>query len=54
MESVHLGISELVGTNRDKIVSATEKQIRSAALVSSERNPYGDGHAAEKILAILQ
>jgi UDP-N-acetylglucosamine 2-epimerase len=54
MESVHLGISELVGTNRDNIVSSTEKQIRSATPVSSERSPYGDGHAAEKILAILQ
>ncbi|MBI3788207.1 MAG: UDP-N-acetylglucosamine 2-epimerase (non-hydrolyzing) [Ignavibacteriales bacterium] len=54
MESVHLGISELVGTNVEKIASAIEKQIQTPMNVVHHQNPYGDGSAAEKILSILQ
>ena len=51
-ESIKLGNSELVGTNKDKMCKAIEKQINNP---SNKKfiNPFGDGFAAEKILDIL-
>ena len=53
MESVHLGISELVGMNTQRIVEATTTQVRSPKLVSRQENPYGDGLASDRILQAL-
>lgn len=53
MESVHLQMSELVGANKEKIVSAVTQQIISPKIFSSRANPYGDGNASERILEIL-
>jgi UDP-N-acetylglucosamine 2-epimerase (non-hydrolysing) len=53
MESVQLKISELVGTNREKIVSAVSQQISNPKNFSSRENPYGDAMAAQRILEIL-
>jgi UDP-N-acetylglucosamine 2-epimerase (non-hydrolysing) len=54
-EGVHAGIAQLVGTDHDKIV-----QLGSALLTGNMRqqmsngtNPYGDGHAAERIADIV-
>jgi UDP-N-acetylglucosamine 2-epimerase (non-hydrolysing) len=54
-EGVHAGIAQLVGTDHDKIV-----QLGSALLTGTLRqqmtngaNPYGDGHAAERIADIV-
>jgi len=55
-EGVEAGVARLVGTDRERIVAA------AAELLTSERayeamarsvNPYGDGHAAQRIAAIL-
>jgi UDP-N-acetylglucosamine 2-epimerase (non-hydrolysing) len=53
MESVQLKMSELVGTNKEKIVSAVSQQISNPKIFSSRENPYGDGNAAHRILEIL-
>jgi len=54
MESVNLGLSELVGTDIKKIVTAVEHAVkRPETSQSVMANPYGDGHASERILEIL-
>jgi UDP-N-acetylglucosamine 2-epimerase (non-hydrolysing) len=53
MESVNLGMSELVGTDVAKILSAIERTIQGNISHDLGANPYGDGHASEKILDIL-
>ena len=53
MESVALGISELVGTDTSKIVKAVARRLKNHGSVKRTKNPYGDGHAAERIIRIL-
>lgn len=53
MESVNLGMSELVGTDVAKILDAVKGTIEGNIKHDLVRNPYGDGHASEKILDIL-
>ncbi len=54
MESVNLGLSELVGTDVKKIVAAVENALhRPETPHAITANPYGDGHASERILKIL-
>ena len=52
-ESVHLGMSELVGTNRELIVAAIDKCIKHHDEFPSAPNPYGDGKACERIVRAL-
>ena len=53
MESVHLGMSELVGTDAAKIRSAIQRTIENKITHDRVKNPYGDGHASERILDIV-
>ena len=53
MESVNLGMSELVGTDVAKILIAIQSTIERNIKHDLGKNPYGDGHASEKILDIL-
>lgn len=53
MESVNLGMSELVGTDVAKILSAIQHTVEGNITHDHGQNPYGDGHASEKILDIL-
>ncbi len=57
LEGLELGISRLVGSKTEEIVKhATdllENQISHQAMKAAN-NPYGDGHACERILAILK
>ena len=53
MESVHLGMSELVGTDVEKICDAIERTIERNIRHPFGKNPYGDGFASQKILDIL-
>jgi UDP-N-acetylglucosamine 2-epimerase (non-hydrolysing) len=56
LEAVESGTAKLVGTNPNKIVHETELLLRNVSLYSEmaqTRNPYGDGHAAQRIVAIL-
>jgi UDP-N-acetylglucosamine 2-epimerase len=52
-ESVDLGLSELVGTDPGRIVGAVTKKLGIRSPYPSLPNPYGDGHAAERILETL-
>jgi UDP-N-acetylglucosamine 2-epimerase (non-hydrolysing) len=52
-ESVDLGLSELVGTDPERIVEALTRKIRTRFAYPSLSNPYGDGHAADRILETL-
>ena len=53
MESVNLGMSELVGTNVEKICKSVQRTIEGKIKYDIHQNPYGDGHASERILDIL-
>lgn len=55
-EALAAGTVKLVGTNRDKIVGETAVLLNDAEAyraMSLAHNPYGDGRAAEKIVAAL-
>ena len=55
-EGVEAGTARLVGTNREQIVSETERLLHdpaSYARMAKAHNPYGDGHAGERIAAYL-
>ena len=52
MESVTAGLSELVGTDADKITAAVDRAMNRPASKGAP-NPYGDGRACERILDIL-
>ena len=55
-EGVEAGLARLVGTNRDRIVSAASALLsdsRAREAMRSASNPYGDGKAAERIVGIL-
>ena len=56
-EAVAAGTVQLVGTDSDKIVTETERLLAregGGRAVADLVNPYGDGRAAEKIVAILR
>lgn len=56
-EAVAAGTVRLVGTDDDLIVRETSRLLDDAAeyeRMSGAHNPYGDGHAAERIAAVLQ
>lgn len=55
-EAVKMGIAKLVGTSEEKIVSEASRLLTDAQAYSAMakgENPYGDGHASEKIVRIL-
>ena len=55
-EGIEAGTVKLVGTDRDKIVSSTLELLNNQGLyetMSKSVNPYGDGRAAKKIVAVL-
>jgi UDP-N-acetylglucosamine 2-epimerase len=55
-EAVELGTASLVGTDRHRIVADAERLLHDEELYKSMAqagNPFGDGHAAERIVNIL-
>lgn len=55
-EAVEAGVVRLVGTDADRIVAGAERLLDDAAdyaAMSRGINPFGDGHAAERIAGIL-
>lgn len=55
-EGIKAGTAKLVGTDRERIVSETENLLYNSneyKKMSKSTNPYGDGHAAEKIVKFL-
>lgn len=56
-EGVDAGSAKLVGTDRDVVVSEAERLLRDRAAyeqMARANNPYGDGHAAERIWEIIR
>lgn len=56
-EGVEAGSAKLVGTDRELIVSETEKLLRDRAAyqtMARVNNPYGDGRAAQRIWEIIR
>ncbi|SKC50803.1 non-hydrolyzing UDP-N-acetylglucosamine 2-epimerase [Krasilnikoviella flava] len=56
-EGVEAGTLELVGTDPDRIVAAASRVLddpAAHAAFSRQANPYGDGHAAERIVAAAE
>ena len=57
-EGVDAGTLRLVGTDADRIVDEARAAARRPGRLRRDgrrpRNPYGDGHAAERIVAALE
>lgn len=56
-EAVEAGTVLLVGTDREKIVAGVERVLLDSAVYSAmshAHNPYGDGHAVERIIEALK
>lgn len=56
-EAVEAGTVRLVGTDRARILEESERLLRDAAAyrrMATAVNPYGDGHAAERIERALE
>jgi UDP-N-acetylglucosamine 2-epimerase (non-hydrolysing) len=56
-EAVEAGTARLVGTDTERIVAGVESVLgdrREYERMASAHNPYGDGHAAERILEALR
>ncbi|MBN1397040.1 MAG: UDP-N-acetylglucosamine 2-epimerase (non-hydrolyzing) [Bacteroidetes bacterium] len=53
VESVRLGMSKLVGTDENKIFGTVKNIIEGKIDFKIDHNPYGDGHASERMLDIL-
>jgi len=55
-EAVEAGTARLVGTDSTAIIDAVEQLLQDDVLYRSmaeAKNPYGDGHASERILRII-
>ncbi|HUU89939.1 MAG TPA: UDP-N-acetylglucosamine 2-epimerase (non-hydrolyzing) [Phycisphaerae bacterium] len=55
-EGVEAGVVRLVGTSHDRIVSEARRLLQDSAAhraMAIRRNPYGDGRAAERIVAAI-
>jgi UDP-N-acetylglucosamine 2-epimerase (non-hydrolysing) len=55
-EGVEAGLARLVGTDEERIVREAERLLADPAArraMAGRANPYGDGHASERIAAIL-
>jgi UDP-N-acetylglucosamine 2-epimerase (non-hydrolysing) len=56
-EGVSAGFAQLVGADEEKIISEASKILRQEKAVTrldGSKNPYGDGHSADKILKAIQ
>ena len=55
-EGIEAGIAKLVGADQKRIVKETERLLNDTETYQSmihTINPYGDGHAAERIVQAL-
>lgn len=56
LEGVEAGILKLVGTKRKSIYEETMRLLKDEnaySIMSNATNPYGDGHASERIVKVL-
>ena len=48
-EGVEAGWADLVGLDRQRLVAAVNARLADPGIASSAPNPYGDGHAGERV-----
>jgi UDP-N-acetylglucosamine 2-epimerase (non-hydrolysing) len=56
-EAIEAGVAKLVGHAPDRIIAAIEELLvndRAYKTMALGASPYGDGHAAERIVSILE
>lgn len=56
-EAIAAGVAMLVGTNPERILTAVETLMTDMSQytkMTTAKNPYGDGRAAQRIVAVLQ
>ena len=56
-EGIDAGFAKLVGADIDKILSESDAILsrdKSETRLDGAKNPYGDGHAAQKIATTIQ
>ncbi len=56
-EGIEAGVARLVGADKQRIVDSLEELLTDAnayAAMAVSKNPYGDGHAADRIIEILR
>lgn len=56
-EGIQAGVVRLVGVNKETIINETTRLLENADEywnMSERQNPYGDGHAAERIVEIIK
>jgi UDP-N-acetylglucosamine 2-epimerase (non-hydrolysing) len=56
-EAINAGTARLVGTDLGRVLSMTETLLhdeKAYQAMASAKNPYGDGRAAERIVAALR
>ena len=51
-ESIESGLSELIGTDTKKIISAIRRTVKNPKIVN-KKTPYGQGNASHKIIKII-
>lgn len=57
MEGVQTGFAQLVGADENKIICESNRILsyeKSVTRLNGKLNPYGDGHAAEKIAEVIE
>lgn len=54
MEAVRAGCARLVGTDRTRILEAADHALAANLHVPITHNPFGDGHAAARVVAALR
>ena len=57
VESIEIGVSKLVGVSAERIVQEVETLLldeRAYAAMSQHSQVYGDGHASERIIKVLE
>lgn len=55
-EAFDAGMAKIVGTDREKVIQEAERLLNDAGLchkMTGSKNPYGDGKAADRIVAAL-
>ncbi len=55
-EAIRAGVAQLVGTSVDNIVHAVSRLLSDPSAYVRRKttaNPYGDGHAAQRIVALI-
>ncbi len=56
-EGIEAGVVRLVGVNKDTIINETIRLLENAneyKNMSERQNPYGDGHAAKRIVEVIK